>query len=362
MEKLHDKCPLIINTPGWIQGTGLDLLVDLIAGLSPSEVIYMSKEGPAETVEALTAATTNHAFTTLPSESSEYTSRTALHLRTMQTMSYFHLDLQPKAGWPLQWSSTPLTASAPLTVKYAGQERGIFGIICYDYQPPTSLLAEALNGSLVAVVEIAKAEAFRNLSKGPPNGDADIDAEQNMGVDAEKEHTYPVSEFASIEKDLIIQTPEALPFIKNPNGGTLDPAHSELISLALIRGVDSVHRKLQLLMPIFPDRMKRSGDGGKTLVLVAGNFDTPSWAYTEDLYHRSSASGLARDDEGQAGEDVEVTDEETDEDRSDRDENAGESTERSETPWVEVLRGSQKRAVGSRVWRVRRDLGRGGYE
>jgi polynucleotide 5'-hydroxyl-kinase GRC3/NOL9 len=29
-----------------------------------------------------------------------------------------------------------------------------------------------------------------------------------------------------------------------------------------------------------------------------------------------------------------------------------------EVPWVEMLHGSQKRAVGSKVWRVRRDLGR----
>ena len=27
-------------------------------------------------------------------------------------------------------------------------------------------------------------------------------------------------------------------------------------------------------------------------------------------------------------------------------------------PWVETLQGSQGRGVGSRVWRVRRDLGR----
>ncbi|KAK4031211.1 hypothetical protein C8A01DRAFT_42310, partial [Parachaetomium inaequale] len=29
-----------------------------------------------------------------------------------------------------------------------------------------------------------------------------------------------------------------------------------------------------------------------------------------------------------------------------------------EVPWVEMLHGSQRRAAGSKVWRVRRDLGR----
>ena len=27
-------------------------------------------------------------------------------------------------------------------------------------------------------------------------------------------------------------------------------------------------------------------------------------------------------------------------------------------PWIEVLRGSEKRPIGSKVWRVRRDLGK----
>jgi polynucleotide 5'-hydroxyl-kinase GRC3/NOL9 len=59
---------------------------------------------------------------------------------------------------------------------------------------------------------------------------------------------------------------------------------------------------------------------------------------------------------------VTVADEDTDEDASEGDHEADvgpAAREYTQTPWVEMLHGNQKRSVGSRVWRVRRDLGKG---
>ncbi|KAL1835630.1 hypothetical protein VTJ49DRAFT_6305 [Mycothermus thermophilus] len=143
------KCPLVINTPGWIQGTGLDLLTGLITSIHPTEVIYMSQDGPEETVSGLRSAcnapTTAKPipFSTLPSQQSEgsSSSRTPLHLRTMQTMSYFHLrpSLSPNEPLLPAWDPTPLAEPAP------------------------ELLSDAVNGTVMALVRLES----RASLKGP---------------------------------------------------------------------------------------------------------------------------------------------------------------------------------------------------
>ncbi|UKZ67266.1 uncharacterized protein TrAtP1_008428 [Trichoderma atroviride] len=115
------NCHLLINTPGWILGTGQDLLVEIITRVNPPEVVYMSEDGPADVVEVLRGAT-KKTFTTLPSQPSEFASRTAAHLRAMQAMSYFHLQGQgsPSSGQRSSWNSSPLTSIPPLASPVLG--------------------------------------------------------------------------------------------------------------------------------------------------------------------------------------------------------------------------------------------------
>lgn len=70
-------CPLIINTPGWVLGTGLEILLDLISKARPTEVIYMSQQGPWDVVQSLREEAKLVPVITLPSQASEYTTRTS---------------------------------------------------------------------------------------------------------------------------------------------------------------------------------------------------------------------------------------------------------------------------------------------
>lgn len=337
--------PLIVNTPGWILGTGLDLLSEIIKVVEPSEVLYMSEDGPMDTVESLRACTVSR-FTELPSQQSEFTSRTAAHLRAMQYMSYFHVDeakpvsLEPEQAIPrLRWNPAPLSAKPPLLVRYASPSPGILGVISYDYQSPPELLAETINGMILAVVEIEDNRAFRGFGgdglRSNSEGDADL-------VDSQ----------ASIPK--ILTTPEGLPFIPNFDGLTLDPRYSRTVGLVLARGIDPKTKTIQLLTPIQPEHLGEVRRRGHSIVLVHGKFDAPNWAYTEDLYER------ADNEEGQDYK-LEVTDEDTGDDDSEAEpEDVERVDDVAAVPWVEVLKGNEKRPVGSRVWRVRRDLGRQG--
>lgn len=354
--------PLIINTPGWILGTGLDLLTEMVKKFKPTEVIYMSEDGPKESVEGLRAACkeVSKELVALPSQQSEPTPRTAAHLRSMQALAYFHM--KRSASKQVTWDPAPLSSLPPLVVSYTGQKRGILAIISYEYQPPAELLAETINGSMLCLVETEDSKAFSRLrSEGSEAMDVDDGNAPNLD-------------------GLVSRTPDNIPFIPNSDARTLDPLYSQTLGLVLLRGIDAKSGNLQLLTPIPLKRIAAAKEKGRHLVLVHGKLDSPGWAYTEDLYHQSFGSGAdPRDDtvevmdentvEMMDGDTVEVMDEDTDSDDSDREpedpRRAGDVSgtpcrDVSGTPWIEVLDDNAKRPVGSRVWRVRRDLGRTG--
>ncbi|KAI1770187.1 hypothetical protein F4818DRAFT_433726 [Hypoxylon cercidicola] len=340
--------PLVINTPGWIQGTGLDLLMSLIGSLRPTEVVYMSESGPAEVVEALRESCKVSSFSTLPSQASQLTSRTAAHLRSMQTMSYFHAETIES---PTRWNASPLTTMPPWQVSYLGPNRGVFGVMCYDYQAPLDLLADAINGTVVAMVGVENTKAFRcstehvEVSTEKGNNAAD----HMMDIDDKVESEEVVSPFTNLAQKIISTTPEGIPIINTADGTTLDPRYSRSIGLALVRGIDIENGVLQLLTPLPLESIESFQSGGEEIVLVSGKFDTPSWAYTEGLYYRAGGEG---DDGTDAEEPVETID-----DMQGSGDFTG-TTDATPAPWIEALHGNQKRGAGSKVWRVRRDLGR----
>ena len=338
--------PLVINTPGWVLGTGLEILVALITRIRPSDVIYMSQEGPSEVVSTLTDAAKNTPFYTLPSQTSEYTTRTAAHLRAMQTMSYFHLCSASNEA--LSWNPSPLTSIPPWEIRYAGEGAGILGILTYGEHPSANTLLDSINGSVVAVVVIDELDAIHGLKD---EYGEDFENIRREGLEKVHQDTELSSSF--IYRPLIIRTPDSeIPYFNPLNTLTLDPQYSHCIGLALVRGIDVTRRRLQVLTPISTSVIEKITEQGKGIVLVSGKFDTPGWAYTEDMIMKAArekeeTKGAVDDVAGPlSGEKIETADHVTVE------------AEFGDVPWVETLQGSQGRDVGSRVWRVRRDLGR----
>lgn len=156
---------------------------------------------------------------------------------------------------------------------------------------------------------------------------------------------------SSTKHPLVIRTPESdLPYFNPLNSIIIAPEHSHCIGLALIRGIDISRRRLQVITPISPGVIEEINSQEKRIVLVNGKFDTPGWAYTEDIVLKTTL---------EKGERKPVSvDDESDEDIEDSE--VGETSPMcfDDVPWVERLEGSQGRGVGSKVWRVRRDLGR----
>lgn len=300
--------PLVINTPGWIQGSGLILLTDLISRIRPTETIYMSEDGPQDTVESLKAANQHIPFSALPSQSTEYASRTALHLRHMQAMSYFHVGFHHDKSGQLQWNPAPLSSTPPTLVTYNADGGGILAVLCYGYQPQPEFLAEAIDGTIVAIVALENTNML-------------------LGSHGDK----GTANKPSVVKDIVQRTPERIPYIYS--AAPLAPESSQCLGLALIRGFDRNQHVIALSTPVTLEQLK-----SRRIVLVSGKLDPPTWAYTEDHYKRAF---------NKRGEDV-----------NEGDITGETSSLLKEIPWVERLHGSQRRAIGSKVWRVRRDLGR----
>ncbi|KAI6381300.1 hypothetical protein MCOR25_001234 [Pyricularia grisea] len=335
--KLRRKCPLVINTCGWVQGTGLNIITELIGRIRPTEVVYMSKEGPEETVEALREACLRKMpLVFMPSQSSKYTARTAADLRMMQMMSYFHVDQLASAPEYLHWNTDPLASIMPWNVKYGGRDRAILGIICYDYEPTADMLAPLIDGMILAMVEIEDIAAFRDMSAA---------AGQLHGYEMDIDHDANDDSTKAYYNIPVVQTPEGLPFIQNQRGITLDPRHSRTVGLALVRAIDEKSQTLQLLTPVSEERITELNTGSNRIVFVWGRLDAaPTWSYVEERHRQdvqTRTKQFATDD---------VAAEESGPGRLG---SIGDGL-----PWVEELQANQKRAAGHKALRVRRDLGR----
>ncbi|KAI9745973.1 MAG: Polynucleotide 5'-hydroxyl-kinase grc3 [Claussenomyces sp. TS43310] len=343
-------CSLVINTPGWVLGTGLELLISLIKLACPTEIVYMSTEGPWDVVNSLKDTAGSIPVLTVPSQLSEFATRTAAHLRIMQMMSYFHLrgDRHESS----LWSSTPVTSMPPWEVKYTGKGAGIFGIMSLGEQPAPCMLGAAINGSILSVVAIDSEAAIEGFMKDQLDGSSQQPSEEHNVEDDGYQHCR------GSRPPIIIETPEKIPYFNPANSTTFVPQHSRVLGLALLRGIDIKQKMLQLLSPVSAEIVAECTEAGKSLILISGKLDTPGWAYTEELNRKVAEEKRRRKNQ--------TTDVSEDSDGSqvedDLDGNTATQVKNvfERVPWIEKLKGHEGRGVGARIWRVRRDLGRSG--
>ncbi|KAL8725351.1 MAG: hypothetical protein Q9166_007411 [cf. Caloplaca sp. 2 TL-2023] len=335
----HPSCPLVINTAGWIQGQGLELLSELICQFNLTDVVYTSTLGPPEVVESIAQATADrnvqlHFLTSQPVETSL---RSASDLRTMQTLSYFHLD-EPDGGH-LRWSATPVEVTNALPLHYAGPDQSIYGVQLLGPELDPDFLVDVLEGCIVGLVVLeddvlstAMDEPTLPTSQSEPPDislhDMSSDSDVNRGIgNSPPRHRMPLP-----------RTREGIPYI--PPTAHLTPPlpaiHSRSIGQAIIRSVDAEAHILHLVTPLAHAVVRSFGSH---LVLVRGNLETPTWAYKEDLYsqmrHRKSMVKEGFGDSGEWGtEDTKLW--------------------AKGRTWVST----EGRRSGERIRRVRRDLGR----
>ena len=258
---------LVVNSFGWIQGTGLHLLKQLIRASSLSQVLYLSTTGPDETSDALASASekTKAVFYKMESQPFLDGTRIASELRAMQAQSYFHL-VEPEVS-KLRWGCQPLTEMEPLMVPYSGAKQAVAGVMVLGEERNPEMLPAILDGSVVGLLLIEVDGLFEPTDS--VNHDASESAEAGGPLDRRR----------------IGRNAMGIPYIAPHNHTTvgLNPKHSRSIGQALVRSIDISNQCFHLLTPVPSTELQLLHKEGREIVLVRGQLDTPTWAYKEAL-------------------------------------------------------------------------------
>lgn len=235
--------PLVINTPGWARGLGLELTVDIARTSQPSHVVCL---GPLEAQDNIFSAVTKFALedpksTTLiapetvspngSNGSNGFTGPSRYSppdLRALQILTYFHNDdfsrhMTEIAPYMVPFESNVEEGSGPAA---PGAIKGVYiqqgeGIASHD-------IAMCINASIVAVVAVDK--------------------------------SIPIK----------ITVRSGLPLIDNA-AECLSPSNSHCIGHAVVQSIDASNHCFRLITPITPDTDHQ-------LVLVRGRQQLPVWA------------------------------------------------------------------------------------
>ncbi|GAB7343467.1 hypothetical protein MBLNU457_1488t1 [Dothideomycetes sp. NU457] len=317
--------PLIINCSGWVAGSALSVLVELIKEAVPTDLILTAPLDASSTLTLQTTITPKTTLHTLPTRARIPQARTSAELRAMQTMSYMH-SLAPVQNKPT-WTAQPLTILQPWRVSFTGSKPGISAILSYHDTVDPSTLSLVLPGTVVAIVAVTSDTAFH-----PPSKQTYLS-------------TKPTTKPSNLTEKLL-HSPESLPLLppQSPSGAPspLDPKSSETLGQALIRSIDVSNKELLLLSPVSGAVIQRHIVKGDRIVLVRGKFDFPDWAMLEDVHYGNAVTRKVEFGDDEEGE-------------SDGDEDEGDAVVRAksvvERPYVSVRK--PEAGIGGSVWRVR---------
>ena len=323
--------PLIINSAGWVQGQGLELLSRLIDSMELTDVIYMSTSGPEEVIDTLTQATSrvkNATLHQLSSQSSDIMTRSAADFRMMQTLSYFHMDEGEGKYLDMRWNPWPLTRVTPLVMHYAGPKQAILAIKSLEISPDIQFAEEyfqcILDGCVVGVVAV---DQGKETTAQEPHIIRTFEQDEIMS-DQETEISTQAS---------ILRTATGIPYLPSSNhtSSNLSPDRSFSLGQALIRGIDSDNKTIHLLTPIPSSALQAHAPN---IILVRGSLDTPTWAYREEA-ELEDGRRRVRDRKANACEGFDE---------------GGRRPWAEKQPWAGVVDGHRKSS--GKVRRVRRDI------
>lgn len=317
----HRSVPLVVNCSGWIVGGGLDVLLQLIHAILPTDLVFMSDKGPSELVDLLKTVVGDGLVHLLPSQAIKSRSRPPSSLRAMQIISYFHVK-KPEFEH-LQWDSASITSRKPWIVRYNGECPGVFGIITLGEVLPAERLITVLDGAVASVVVIENESALQCQDKtyfGTAIADSIRDAngrtirgnealhEKESASEAVLDHSDSPKPNRSPDHSYIHRTSvESLPYFHHGiSSNPLNPAGSHCIGLALVRGIDVRTHTLQLITPISTRKIQELNKLRCKIVLVLGKFDPPEWAYVDNVAQQSCRASRAKGSIGHDEQLIEV--------------------------------------------------------
>ncbi|KAL2039430.1 hypothetical protein N7G274_007702 [Stereocaulon virgatum] len=336
------SCPLIINCAGWIQGSGLELLVNLVHSTNLTNIVYMSVSGPEEVIDVLNkaASRTGIPLHHVNSQATEIPTRSAADLRMMQTLSYFHLD-EPEWG-NLRWNPCPMGNTPPLVIHYTGPKQAILGVMVLGDEQNPNFFNSILEGCLVSitVVEIDRATWLDHDSDDGHESDASGTGNEVVDEGVAK-RIKERNGHNRHQRSRLPRTPTGIPYIpaKDHTVKPLSPTTSHCIGHAIIRGIDIEAQAFHLTTSVSACQLANAqSHPDRDIVLVRGRLDTPTWAFAEQMnLQRERARRRERElnlEEENLSTDIQAL--------------------AAKQPWASTVEGS--RTGSGKIRRIRRDI------
>ncbi|MCJ1326410.1 Polynucleotide 5'-hydroxyl-kinase grc3 [Thelotrema lepadinum] len=358
--------PLIVNSCGWIQGSGLDTLLALVRHLQPTDIILLETEGISDVLHSLETVSwqTGASLQTCDSRVvNPRSARSPSDLREMQIYSYFHLAKQEEG--PTRWASKPAHLQDELQLSYSEPEQTIVGILLLGEEINFDMLEDAIVGTVLALVAV---EDTSLLIYGNDHGSGLVNQEDTqvervadftMGSlfdltgHTDRTQNQIVLEDGSAQY-IVNRNRQGIPYLSTKDGinRPLDPSKTCSLGQVLIQGVDRKSKRLTVVTPISTETIEKYKNMKNPLLLVRGRASMAGWSYLEEhcdtLAAPKNTERLERDTEAQ---------QQLDNDRSgcesDHYFNLTKGTQKRH--WVEFTTadGGTRR---NKVWRVRRNL------
>jgi polynucleotide 5'-hydroxyl-kinase GRC3/NOL9 len=275
--------PLIVNTPAWIAGAGLEVLTQLVKSLGITKLVYMGASQELQEPLEEVAKTHGAEFVTVSPAPSDLTTRVAKELQVMHMMSYFHISGRLQSN--LTWSAAPLFTTRPWVVSYASSDRSIFAIVVPGDNSGYDYLYNSLEGSVVGMVAMTSGSPFDEISY-PRFKESDEDTIMGDGG-----QNPTSSSGANVPTFNVLRCSRTkLPFIRTGHGThtPLHPRRSYSLGLALIRAIDQTAQTIHLVTPITSGAIANVIRFDWKIFLVQTNFEAPEWVFEEELHYYQS--------------------------------------------------------------------------
>lgn len=325
VQQQYTACSLIVNCPGWIVGVALEITSRILLSSDMTDIVHLNTGDSIipEVVQVLKEASAPAVFYDLShAPMMQASTRTSADFRAMQNLSYFHRDHKSRTG-QAKWNPSPLSRHEPWLVKY-GARPDILGLMSLGEQPNPEFLSIICEGSLLAItivedkslIEDLKAKVFRTET-------------------------------------------ERLPYIAaDASGLCLPPAPSKsrMVGLALLMHINKESCTLVLQTPVQHATLEacsaRTAEGHPKLLLIRGQYDTPGWAFQQNLHkgrHDRRSPTYLKDTMTLHDEDLAISGEID----GTYDEESTQADEIVETPWLKQLQAGEK---AEERWRIRHDF------
>ena len=244
----YGNVPLVVNTCGWITGSGKSILLSAVQGMKLTDLIHIgdSRNAALQDIMESNAGGDEKVLTQIQSHKKRSALRSARDLREIQLLVYLHASsvVQGRVLHDL----LPLTTLRDCLPTEPGASTSLSTIVLLDEDVRPEYLIEAVNGAVAAIVAIKHDSPLYEIMSGNMRSETSFPAGMHFIFSPNSQVPY-----------LVCGAKAANP---------LDPQTTECIGLGYIAVAKSKARQLRVRSPVSATQIAAEVARGYKIALV----------------------------------------------------------------------------------------------